>query len=74
MTESIIVALITGLLALAGNYMANRKAAVLMEYRLGKVEEKLDCVNGIEKEVELQGAEIKRHTERIKVLEEARHD
>lgn len=75
--ESIIVALITGLLALAGTYAANRKAAALMEYRLEQLEKKVDKHNNlvermyaVEEKTQLQEAEINRHKERLRVLEE----
>ena len=78
MTESIAVAIITGLFALAGTYFANRKAAALMEYRLEQLEKKVDKHNNlvermyaVEERTELQEAEIKRHKERLRALEEA---
>lgn len=76
MLESIIIAVITGLFALLGTYMANRKAAALMEYRLSELEKKVDKHNNtiertykLEERTELQEAEIKRHTERLKIIE-----
>jgi len=76
MTESVIVALITGAFALLGTYLANRKAASLIEYRLSELEKKVDKHNlviertyKLEERTELQEAEIKRHNERLKVLE-----
>ena len=79
MTESIIVAVITGLFALAGTYFANRKAAALMEYRLKELEKKVDKHNQLvertyrlEERTELQEAEINRHKERLKILETER--
>lgn len=44
---SVIVAVITGLLSLAGVYFSNRKSAALMEYRLKKLEEKVDKHNNL---------------------------
>ena len=44
---SIIVAVITGLLSLAGVYFSNRKSSALMEYRLKKLEEKVDKHNNL---------------------------
>ena len=77
MGESIIVALITGLFALAGTYFANRKAAALMEYRLEQLEKKVDIHNKVvertfklEERTELQEAELNRHKERLRILEE----
>lgn len=45
--ESVIVAVITGGLSLAGVYIANRKAAALMEYRLEQLEKKVDKHNNL---------------------------
>lgn len=79
MTESIIVALITGVLALAGTYAANRKAAALMEYRLEQLEKKVDKHNNlvermyaVEERTERQQDELKRQNERLRILEEAK--
>ena len=79
MTDSIIVALITGVFALLGTYLANRKAASLIEYRLSELEKKVDKHNNViertyklEERTELQEAEIKRHNERLKSLEHSR--
>lgn len=77
MTESIIVALITAAGALIGTYVANRKTAALMEYRLEQLEKKVDKHNQViertyklEEKTELQEAELNRHKERLRVLEE----
>ena len=40
-------ALGSGLLSLLGVYLANRKSAALMEYRLKKLEEKVDKHNNL---------------------------
>ena len=65
MTESIIVALITAAGALIGTYLANRKAAALMEYRLEQLEKKVDKHNNL--------VERMYHVEeRVTVLEEAK--
>lgn len=65
MTESIIVALITAAGALFGTYLANRKAAALMEYRLEQLEKKVDKHNNlVERMYHIE--------ERVTVLEEAR--
>lgn len=45
MTESIIVAIITGAFALLGTYISNRKTASLIEYRIKQLEEKVDKHN-----------------------------
>ena len=41
MSETILVALVTGGLALAGTFLSNRKSAVLIAYRLEQLEKKL---------------------------------
>ena len=73
----VLKAVITGGLALIGVYAANRKAAALMEYRLEQLEKKVDKHNQtiertykLEERTELQEAEINRHKERIKILEQ----
>lgn len=74
---SIIVAVITGGLSLLGVYVANRKSAALIAYRLQKLEEKQDKHNAViertykaeEDIVRLQDEE-KRQNERIKNLEQ----
>lgn len=78
MGESILVALITAAGALIGTYIANRKAAALMEYRLEQLEKKVDKHNSlvermyaVEEKTQLQEAEINRHKERLRVLEES---
>lgn len=47
MSESIIVALITGGLSLLGVYLSNRKSAALIEYRLKELEKKQDKHNEV---------------------------
>ncbi len=76
MTESIIVAVITGGLSLLGVYLANRKSAALMEYRLEQLEKKVDKHNNLvermyaaEERAELHEAELRRQNERLKILE-----
>ena len=65
MAESIVVALITAVGALIGTYIANRKAAALMEYRLEQLEKKVDKHNNlVERMYHIE--------ERVTVLEEAR--
>ena len=44
---SIVPALITGLLSLAGVYFANRKSSALIEYRLKELEKKVDKHNQV---------------------------
>lgn len=77
---SVIVAVITGGLSLAGVYIANRKSAALMEYRLEQLEKKVDKHNNlvermyaVEERTQLQEAELNRHKERLRVLEEGEH-
>lgn len=77
MTESIIVAVITGGLSLLGVYLANRKSAALMEYRLEQLEKKVDKHNNlvermyaVEERTERQQDELKRQNERLRILEE----
>ena len=43
----VITAIVTGLLSLVGVYIANRKSASLIEYRLQQLEEKVDKHNGL---------------------------
>lgn len=53
---SIVPALITGLLSLAGVYFANRKSSVLIEYRLKELEKKVDMHNKVvERTFQLEG-------------------
>ena len=53
---SIIPALITGLLSLAGVYFANRKSSALIEYRLKELEKKVDRHNQVvERTYQLEG-------------------
>lgn len=72
----ILKAVITGGLALLGVYIANRKSAALMEYRLEQLEKKVDVHNSVidrtyklEERTELQEAELHRQNERLKILE-----
>ena len=53
---SIVPALITGLLSLAGVYFANRKSSALIEYRLKELEKKVDRHNQVvERTFQLEG-------------------
>lgn len=51
MADVITVAIITGVLSLIGTlsgaYLANRKSAALIEYRLGQLEHKVDLHNNV---------------------------
>ena len=66
MSESIIVALITGVLALLGTYISNKRASALMAYRLEQLEKKVEKHNSIvERTYRLEGCvdEIQKHME-----------
>ena len=64
MTESIIAALITGVLSPIGVYIANRKSSALIMYRIEQLEHKQDAHNKmIERVFKLEGR-----------MEEAEHD
>lgn len=64
MTESIVAALITGLLSLCGVYLANRKSSALIAYRIEQLEHKQDAHNKmIERVFKLEGR-----------MDEAEHD
>lgn len=76
MSESIIVALITGGLSLLGVYLANRKSAAVIEYRLKMLEEKQDKHNQViertyilEDRANIQDEKIKVANHRIDDLE-----
>jgi len=72
----IIVAIITGGFALLGNYIANRKSAAVMEYRLQQLETKMEKHNQIiertyrlEESTAIQEEKIKVANHRIDDLE-----
>lgn len=44
---NLVPAIITGLLSLAGVYLANRKSSALIAYRLEKLEDKVDKHNQV---------------------------
>lgn len=44
---AVLSALVTGLLSLAGVYLANRKSAALIAYRIGELEKKVDKHNKV---------------------------
>ena len=80
MSETIIVALITGGLALAGtlggSYLANRKTAALIAYRLEQLEAKVQAHNNViertyrlEQHNEVQDEKIAVANHRIEDLE-----
>lgn len=67
MTEAVIVALITGVLALLGTYLSNRKSAALIAYRLSELEKKVEKHNNlVERTYKLEETSAV-HTEQIKV-------
>ena len=73
---SIVVAVITGVLALIGTFIANRKNAALIEYRLGQLEKKVDMHNNIvertyhlEEQTAIQEEKIRVANRRIDDLE-----
>ena len=47
MSETILVALITGGLALLGTFLSNRKSAALIAYRLEQLENKVNKHNNV---------------------------
>lgn len=78
MTETIIVAILSLAGTLAGAYLANRKSAALISYRLEQLEEKVNRHNSViertyklEKQEELLEEKIKVANHRIDDLEGA---
>lgn len=78
MTESIIVALITGGLSLVGVYLANRKSQALIEYRLDELTQQVQKHNKViertyelEKRADVLEEKIKVANNRIADLEKA---
>ena len=76
MSETILVALITGGLALLGTFLSNRKSAALIAYRLEQLEDKVNKHNHViertyrlEERTELQEEKIKVANHRIEDLE-----
>ena len=76
MSETILVALITGGLALLGTFLSNRKSAALIAYRLEQLEDKVNKHNNViertyrlEERTELQEEKIKVANHRIEDLE-----
>ena len=67
MSETIIVALITGGLALLGTYLSNRKSAALIAYRLSELEKKVEKHNNVIERTYKLEEESAVHTEQIKV-------
>lgn len=53
---TLLPAVITGLLSLAGVYLANRKSSALIEYRIKELEKKVDKHNSVvERTFQLEG-------------------
>lgn len=78
MTETIIVAVLSLVGTLAGAYLANRKSAALISYRLEQLEQKVNRHNKViertyklEKQEELLEEKIKVANHRIDDLEDA---
>ena len=68
----IITAVVTGVSALVGTYLSNRKSAALVQYRLDQVEKKLELHNNLiertyklEERTELQEEKIKEVNSKI---------
>ncbi|MDO4983542.1 MAG: hypothetical protein Q4E35_08315 [Eubacteriales bacterium] len=77
MSDTVIVAIISFLGTLLGAYIANRKSAAIMEYRLEQLEKKVDKHNtviertyALEKRAEVFEEKIKVANKRILDLEE----
>lgn len=77
MAESIIVAIITGLMALAGTVISNLASHSKTMYRIEQLEKKQDIHNGViermygvEKSIELLDERIKVANHRIEDLEQ----
>ena len=67
MSEAVIAALISGLAAMGGAYLQNRKSAALIAYRLEQLEKKVDKHNNlVERTYHLQ-EQVAIHEEKIKV-------
>ena len=77
MTDTIVVAAVSLVGTLAGAYFANRKSAALLDYRLGRLEEKVDLHNrviertyALEDRANLLEERVKVANHRIEDLEE----
>ena len=67
MSEAIIVALITGVLALLGTYLSNRKSAALIAYRLSELEKKVEKHNNVIERTYKLEEQVAVHDEKISV-------
>ncbi len=80
MNEPVLVALITGGLALLGTYLSNRKSTALIAYRLEQLEGKVEKHNNViertyklEERTELQEEKLRTANLRIEDLERQVH-
>ena len=78
MSESIIIAVLSFLGTLLGAYIANRKSAAIMEYRLQQLEKKVDKHNtviertyALEKRADVTDEKMKVANNRIADLEQS---
>ena len=62
----IITAVITGVCALIGTYLSNRKSAALVQYRLDQVEKKLEIHNNLVERTYKLEERTEVHEERLK--------
>ncbi len=67
--SSIIAALVTGGLALAGVYLSNRRSGALIAYRLQQLEEKVDKHNHFAQRMPVIEEQVKTANRRIENLE-----
>ena len=67
MSETILVALITGGLALLGTFLSNRKSAALIAYRIEQLEDKVNRHNQIIERTYKLEERAELHEERMKV-------
>ena len=81
MTEAIIVAVLGLVGTLAGSYLANRKSAALVAYRLEQLEQKVNKHNNLiertyalEESVALMDERVKVANHRIEYLEKEMHN
>ena len=81
MTEAIIVAVLGLVGTLAGSYLANRKSAALVAYRLEQLEQKVNKHNNLvertyalEESVALMDERVKVANHRIEDLEKEMHN
>ena len=69
MSETIIVALITGGLSLLGTFLSNRRSAALIAYRLERLEEKVNRHNQVIERTYRLEERAELNEERIRTLE-----